>query len=53
MLHVIFQKHGIYPDEFIKFPEWKRKWLLESTKYQMELDAKQQVLGSSDNNDED
>lgn len=46
ILHRIYQNSGMFPDEFYELPVWKQTFAIESTVYQMELDAEQKVIGA-------
>ncbi len=32
MMHIIFQRHHIPPDEFLDKPEWAQEFMMESMK---------------------
>lgn len=40
MLHIIFQRHHIPPDEFLGKPKWVQAFLLESMKVQIKAERK-------------
>lgn len=40
MIHIIFQRHHIAPDDFLNKPKWAQAYMLESMKIQLKAEQK-------------